>query len=168
MGVLVFVAFIVNVTGSLLNEIREVVGSRSEIYVVYPALIDTVGSVGSIVGSTATTKLFLGVLKSSFSSIKQHLTEIGGAWIASMMMFTLYSVLPFTQRITTLNLLEFVAQLLMTNILAVSMMVIIAYAVAIFTYRRGWDPDNFVIPIESSLADSITTVSFLAALSAIG
>ncbi len=167
--VLVLVAFIVNVTGSLLNEIREVVGNRSEIYVVYPALIDTVGSVGSIVGSTATTKLFLGVLKSSFSSIKQHLTEIGGAWIASMMMFTLYSVLPFTQRITTLNhLLEFVAQLLMTNILAVSMMVIIAYAVAIFTYRRGWDPDNFVIPIESSLADSITTVSFLAALSAIG
>lgn len=167
--VLLLVAFIVNVTGSLLNEIREVVGNRSEIYVAYPALIDTVGSVGSIVGSTATTKLFLGVLKSSFSSIRQHLTEIGGAWIASMIMFIFYSVLPFIQRIPTLtHLLGFTAQLLMTNILAVSMMVIIAYAVAIFTYRRGLDPDNFVIPIESSLADSITTVSLLAALNAIG
>ena len=168
-GVLVFVAFIVNVTGSLLNEIREVVGSRSEIYVVYPALIDTVGSVGSIVGSTATTKLFLGVLKSSFSSIKQHLTEIGGAWMASMIMFTLYSAISsFTSGTAAFHLLRFTAQLLATNILAVSVMVVVAYAVAIFTYRRGLDPDNFVIPIESSLADSITTVSFFAALSAIG
>ncbi|MDH5374386.1 MAG: magnesium transporter [Candidatus Bathyarchaeota archaeon] len=166
---LVLVAFIVNVTGSFLNSISGVIGRRPEVYVVYPALIDTVGDVGSIVGSTATTKLFLGVTSPSFSSIKQHSTRIGGAWGASMMMFTLYSVLPFTQRITTLNNLPgFVAQLLMTNILAVSAMVVIAYAVAIFTYRRGWDPDNFVIPIESSLADSITTVSFLAALSAIG
>ncbi len=165
--VLVLVAFIVNVTGSLLNEIREVVGNRSEIYVVYPALIDTVGSVGSIVGSTATTKLFLGVLKASFSSIKQHLTEIGGAWIASMMMFALYSAISsFTGGTAAFNLLRFTAQLVTTNILAVSMMVIIAYAVAILTYRRSLDPDNFVIPIESSLADSITTVSLLAALSA--
>lgn len=167
--VLVLVAFIVNVTGSLLNEIREVVGNRSEIYVVYPALIDTVGSVGSIVGSTATTKLFLGVLKSSFSSIRQHLTEIGAAWIASMIMFTLYSVIPsFTGGTAAFNLPRFTVQLVTTNILAVSVMVIIAYAVAIFTYRRGWDPDNFVIPIESSLADSITTVSLLAVLTAIG
>ncbi len=166
--VLVLVAFIVNVTGSLLNEIREAVGNRPEIFVVYPALIDTVGSVGSIVGSTATTKLFLGVLKSSFSSIKQHLAEIGGTWIASVIMFAIYSVIPsFTSKVAMSNPLTFTAQLVTTNILAVSMMIIIAFAVAIFTYRRGLDPDNFVIPIESSLADSITTVSFLATLSVI-
>lgn len=166
--VLVLVAFIVNVTGSLLNEIRDVAGNRPEIFVVYPALIDTVGSVGSIVGSTATTKLFLGILKSSFSSIKQHLTEIGGTWIASLIMFAIYSAIPsFTSEVAMSNPLKFTAQLLTTNILAVSMMIVIAFAVAIFTYRKGLDPDNFVIPIESSLADSITTISFLATLSVI-
>jgi len=166
--VLIIVSFIVNVTGSFLNKIREVVGNKPEMYVVYPALIDTVGDVGSIVGSTATTKLFLGVLKSSFSSIKKHSTEIGGAWIASIIMFVLYSAISsLTTGIAALSLLRFMAQLVTTNILAVSVMIIIAYAVAIFTYRRGLDPDNFVIPIESSLADSITTVSLLAALSAI-
>ncbi len=166
---LVLAAFIVNVTGSFLNKIREVVGSRPEVYVVYPALIDTVGDVGSITGSTATTKLFLGVMKSSFSSIRQHLTQIGGAWIASMLMFFLYSILPFAHGEVALgHMLKFSAQLLTTNILAVSAMVFIAFTVAILTYRRGLDPDNFVIPIESSLADSLTTVSLLAALSAIG
>ncbi|MBE0512755.1 magnesium transporter [Candidatus Bathyarchaeota archaeon] len=166
---LVFVTFIVNVTGSFLVKVSEVIGNRPEIYVVYPALIDTVGDVGSIVGSTATTNLALGTVKPSFSSIKQHLTVLGGGWMASMTMFTLYFITAsFMRRITTLDgLLKFAAQLLTTNILAVSAMVIIAYAVAIFTYRRGWDPDNFVIPIESSLADSITTISLLIALTVI-
>jgi cation transporter-like permease len=58
----------------------------------------------------------------------------------------------------------FVGQLLTTNILAVSLMIFIAFAVAIFTLRRGWNPDNFVIPIESSLADTITTAAVLVAL----
>jgi mgtE-like transporter len=167
--VLILVAFIVNVTGSLLNEIRKVVGSRPGIFVAYPALINTVGAVGSIVGSTATTKLFLGMLKSSFSSIKQHLTEIGGAWIASMVMFMLYSVfVSFAGGTATFNVLSFMAQFIITNVLAVSAIVVISYTVAILTYRRGWDSDNFVIPIESSLADSITTISLLIALNSIG
>jgi len=163
---LVIVTFVVNVTGSILVKVSEAIGNRPEIYVVYPAMIDTVGDVGSIVGSTATTNLALGVVKPSFSSIKQHITVLGGGWMASTIMFTLYFITAsFMRRITTLNgLSKFAAQLLTTNILAVSAMVVIAYAVAIFTYRRGWDPDNFVIPIESSLADSITTLSLLIAL----
>jgi len=169
---LLLVAFIVNVTGSTLSRIHEyiqAIGGKPEVYVVYPALIDTLGGVGSIVGSTATTKLALGLISSSFSSIRKHLTEIGGAWMASLVMFTIYSMISFlTRRITALDdLMRFMAQLLVTNILAVSSIVIISYAVAIFTYRRGWDPDNFVIPIESSLADGITTISLLIALTMI-
>jgi len=166
---LIFVTFIVNVTGSFLDKISARMRNGTEIYVVYPALITTIGGVGSIIGSTATTKLALGVIKPSFSSIRQHLNEIGGSWIASIAMFTLYSITSsFTSETTTLsNSLKFATQLLTTNILAVSAMVIIAYAVAISTYRRGLDPDNFVIPIESSLADSITTLSLLIALTVI-
>ena len=172
---LVLVAFIVNVTGLFLGRIeeklaeRQIVGSKQAIYRVYPALIDTVGDVGSIVGSTATTKLALGLIGSSFSSIKRHLPEIGGAWAASLIMFTSYSVISsFAGGIFTAGaFMKFTVQLLATNILAVSFMVLISYAVAIFTYKRGWDPDNFVIPIESSLADGITTVSLLAMLTLI-
>lgn len=162
---LVSVAFIVNVTGLFLGRISY----SPAVYLVYPALIDTIGSVGSIVGSTATTKLALGLVDSSFSSIKRHLAEIGGAWAASLMLFTLYSgISSFAGGIFTVGaFVRFTAQLLATNILAVSFMVLIAYAVAIFTYKRGWDPDNFVIPIESSLADGITTVSLLAMLTLI-
>jgi len=163
---LVFVAFIVNVTGTVLKNISEIVGRKKEIYTVYPALIDTVGDVGSVVGSTATTKLALGLLKPSFHAIRNHVARISATWVASMIMFIVYSVLSLlTQGMFTLHaFLGFTALLLTVNVIAVSAIVLISYAVAILTFKRGLDPDNFVIPIESSLADSITSIALLVAL----
>ncbi len=165
---LVFVTIIVNITGSLLNRIGGITNGQ-KIYSVYPAIIATIGGVGSIIGSTATTKLALGLIKPFFSSIKQHLNEIAGAWLASVVMFIIYGIVSsvMSGAETLGEMMMFTGQLLTTNILAVSLMVIIAYAVAIFTLRRGWNPDNFVIPIESSLADTITTAAVLVALALI-
>ena len=166
---LAFVTLIVNVTGSFLTKISGATGNGTKIYAVYPAIITTVGGVGSIIGSTVTTKLALGLAKPSFSSIKQHINEIGGAWLASIVIFLFYSVISsLTSGVKTFGgIMSFASQLLTTNILAVSIMIIIAYTVAIFTFRRGWDPDNFVIPIESSLADTVTTAAVLVALALI-
>jgi mgtE-like transporter len=165
---LVFVTIIVNITGSLLNRISGITSGRN-IYAVYPAIIATIGGVGSIIGSTATTKLALGLIKPSFSSIKEHINEIGGAWLASIVMFVVYVILSsVTIGATALGgLLIFTGQLLITNIFAVAIMLFVAYAVAIYTFRRGWNPDNFVIPIESSLADTVTTAAVLVALALI-
>lgn len=167
---LVLVSFIVNVTGSILGKISDFVEEKREIYTAYPALIDTIGDVGAIVGSTATTKLALGTLKSSFSAIRNHATEIFSAWAASLILFTIYAVLSLLiQGILTLNtFLRFTALLLTTNLMAASVIVIVAYMIAILTFQRGLDPDNFVIPIESSLADGITTISLLIVLSLVG
>lgn len=161
---LLFVTIIVNVTGSLLNRI-----SGTRIVSVYPAMIATIGGVGSIIGSTATTKLALGLIKPSFSSLKEHINEISGAWIASILMFFVYALLSlFISGASTLGeLLVFTGQLLTTNVVAVAVMLFVAYAVAISTFRRGLNPDNFVIPVESSLADTVTTAAALLALALI-
>ena len=121
------------------------------------------------IGSIATTKLALGLIKPSFSSIKQHINEMSGAWLASIIMFVIYAMLSsFVSGTATLgDLAIFIAQLLTTNVFAVSIMVVIAYAVAIFTFRRGWNPDNFVIPIESSIADTMTTAAVIIAIALI-
>lgn len=167
---MMLVAFIVNVTGSILGRISELVGARREVYTAYPALIDTVGDVGAVVGSTATTKLALGTLKSSFSAIRSHTTEIFGAWAASLTMFSVYSVLSLLiQGILSLDsLLRFTAVLFAANLMGASSIIVISFVVALLTFKRGLDPDNFVIPIESSLADGITTISLLIALGLMG
>jgi len=167
---LVFVAFIVNITGSVLGKISENIGARREVYTVYPALIDTIGDVGAVVGSTATTKLALGTLKPVVSAVRNHIDEIAGAWAASFIMFAVFSVLSLTIQGMLLpgTFLRFTVLLLMTNVLAASVIIAFSWVTSVITYHRGLDPDNFVIPLESSLADSMTTTSLLVALAIIG
>jgi mgtE-like transporter len=164
------VAFIVNITGTALNKVSILVENRREIYTVYPALIDTVGDVGSVVGSTATTKLALGLLKPSFSAMRTHAVQIFGAWGASVIIFTLFSILSLliNGMLSFHMFLVFTSILLIANVIAVTLIVFISYAVSILTFVKGLDPDNFVIPIESSLADSITTIALLVALFLVG
>ncbi|RLI37662.1 hypothetical protein DRO55_00865 [Candidatus Bathyarchaeota archaeon] len=163
---LLSVTVITSVTGLFLSGIREAVGSRPEVYLVYPALIDTVGDTGSIIGSTATTKLFTGMIESSLSSIKEHTTEILNAWAASIVMFILYSMTAATvcNVLNSVNPLRLLAQITATNLLSVSVMVFIVFSIAISTFKRALNPDNFVIPIESSLADAVTTISLYIAV----
>jgi len=164
---IIFVSFIINVAGSTLGKIAETIGEeKREIYTVYPALIDTIGDVGAVVGSTATTKLALGTLKSSFSSIKEHSTEIFGSWTASLIMYCIYAVLALIIHgiFNPSNFISFTTLLLIANMMAALCIIIVSYAVAILTYQKGLDPDNFEIPIESSMADTITSISLFVAL----
>lgn len=163
---ILFVAFIVNVTGTILKSISEIVERRKEIYTVYPALIDMVGDVGSVVGSTATTKLALGLLRPSLSAMRNHAMQILSAWTTSMIMFVVLAALSlFMNRIFALqDFLSLTSVLVITNLIAVSVIILASFAVAILTFQRGLDPDNFVIPIESSFADSMTSVALLVSL----
>ena len=167
---LTFVAITVNITGTVLNRISATITGKSEVYIVYPALMANIGDVGAVVGSTATTKLAIGLLGASFSDMKNHLKEICCTWSASIIMFILFSFLSlsihgtFTQQL----FLRFTLMLLITNVIAATAIVLISYAVAILTFQKGLDPDNFVIPIESALADSITSIALLTALFLVG
>ena len=160
---LVFVTIIVNITGTALNRIMEVIGRKPEILMIYPALIDTVGDVGSIIGSTATTKMALGVMATEYKAIFSHWVEIGSAWAASIIMFFLYalssSVVYGVWRFPVL-LVEAVT----TNLLVIPLIIGISFFTAIVTRRRGLDPDNFLIPIETSISDGLTTIGLLIAI----
>jgi mgtE-like transporter len=167
---MLFVSVIVNVTGTVLKNISAIVENRKEIYTVYPALIDMVGDVGSVVGSTATTKLALGLLRPSLSSIRHHARTILSAWAASIVMFFVLAFLsPLVNGLLSLSVFSnLIAILLVANVIAVSAIILLSYGVSILTFQKGLDPDNFVIPIESSFADSLMSIALLAALVLVG
>ena len=50
-----------------------------------------------------------------------------------------------------------------THMIIVPVIIIISFATAIITRKRGLDPDNFVIPIETSISDGLTTIGLLIA-----
>ena len=169
LAALMFVALIVNVTGTLFRGISNFAKDRKEIYTIYPALIGMVSDVGSVVGSTATTKLALGLLKPSFSSMRNHAKNIFSAWTASIIMFVVLGLSSLSLHGVSLPFFSsFISVLLVANVIAVPAIVLISYGVSILTFQKGLDPGNFVIPIESSFAASVTSVALLAALLLVG
>lgn len=156
-GTLVIVTVIVTLTGYMLGRISDKIGDTPEIYAIYPAMIDTVGDVGSIIGSTATTKLSLGFFKEGFSSIRGHMNEISYAWIGSFALFTVYALISASMYGFG-SLRSLLAVSWLTNLMVIPLIAIISLGIGIITFKKGLDPDNFVIPFETSLADGLTTV----------
>ena len=163
---MLLVSLLVNVTGTLLFGISKFISERIEIYTVYTALIGMIGNVGSVVGSTATTKLALGLLAPSFSSMRNHAKSIFSAWGASIIMFIILAVLSLSihSLFSFSSVYSLFSVVLIANIIAVAAIIILTYAISILTFKKGLDPDNFVIPVESSLADSVTSLALFMAL----
>jgi mgtE-like transporter len=163
---LMIVAVIVNVTGTFLHGIGRFANSRIEFFTIYPGLIGLVSDVGSVIGSTATTRLALGILKPTFSSLVQHAKIILAAWLASLFMFIVLAILGllFHGKLTMSTLYSVVVTLVLANIVAVVLIVLFSFAISVLTFQKGLDPGNFVIPIESALASSITSFALYVAL----
>jgi mgtE-like transporter len=163
---MLLVTFMVNITGTILKGISNLAGGRREIYTIYPAIIDMMGDVGLIVGTTATTKLALGMLAPTFSSIKNHAKNIFSAWITSLLLFAVVGVLSLAINgiFSLQTLYNILVILLICNLISFAIIIALTYAISILTFKRGLDPDNFVIPVGVSLADAITTVALFIAL----
>jgi len=162
-----FVAISISgLTGILLANIAEGIGLWPGLCMIYPALMSTMGDVGSMVGSTATTKLFRGELKPGPRALFEHGKEISAAWSASALIFMAYALLsaPYLPPKGP-GLFSLTITLMTTNFLAFWAIVLLSLSSGIATYKFGLNPDNFVIPIESSAADAITTLALLASLS---
>ncbi|HDD64216.1 MAG: hypothetical protein DRJ32_04480 [Thermoprotei archaeon] len=156
---LTLVSAIVNLTGYILIKISEYIGRRAEVYIIYPAIIDTVGDVGSIVGSKTTTKLALGTIDPSLKALRDNMPEIVGSWLSSILMFMLYALTSGALTLSLDKMYSMVTVLLATNILSISAIIMLAHLIAIVAYEKGLNPDNFVNPIESTLADIIASLS---------
>jgi mgtE-like transporter len=171
---LMLVAVIASVTGTILQEIN--VGATlwtgsgalypASLFAVYPALIELVGDAALVIGSTATTRLVLGLLEPHFSAMKNHAMQILGAWAASAVAFIPLSAasLFLTGTFGLPAFYVLTSALLATNAFALVAMTLISYAFAILTFKKGLDPDHLVIPIESALAGTITSTALLTAL----
>jgi mgtE-like transporter len=125
-----------------------------------------VDDVGAVVGSTATTKLALGLLTPTFSSLKNHAKNVFTAWLSSFLVFTLLALisLAINQVYALPNVVNFLLIIWISNIISVIAIVLLSFGVSILTFKRGLDPDNFVIPVETSLAALVTTIALLIAL----
>jgi len=159
-----FVSLIVAVTGNFLVRVEGVVRGMPEIYVIYPALLTMVGDFGSIVGSIATTKLAIGTSRPDMRLLADIAPEALGAWTAWFAAIQAFGAVTAVVSGSGSSVEWLAGVLALGGALSTATMLAVSLGVAVLTFRMGLDPDNFVNPIESSLADAVTTGSLLLAL----
>jgi len=153
---MLFLLFFENVAGSALHSISGKIEKFASLMALYPVLIDSLGDIGSITGSRLTTLLAVGHAK----NWRELLKACGGDLLivsATAMLF--YSLLGFTASSINTSLLL----ILIGCAIAVALIIPISIFTAVVTHRYKLNPDNFVNPIVSSMADGLMTLSLLLA-----
>jgi len=146
-------------SGSVLTRFRVKIESFPGLIAIYPAMMSTLGGVGSIIGSITTTKLAIG-LGGSKGRIRLFIRDAAAVEISALIIFftlgilgSLFSGLSIGGYVLTLVKLS-----LFTNIVGFLGISLLSFIIAEGTFKRGWDPDNFVIPMVTSSADLMTTL----------
>ncbi|MBS3794449.1 MAG: magnesium transporter, partial [Candidatus Thorarchaeota archaeon] len=62
------------------------------------------------------------------------------------------------------SFLSFFSKLLLANLISVAFIVFFVSGLAILTHQKGLDPDNYIIPLVSTLADAVTSLALLFAI----
>ncbi|ACB07627.1 magnesium transporter [Candidatus Korarchaeum cryptofilum] len=155
------VTLISSISGFSLSSARKRIEETPGILTIYPAIIDTLGDCGAIFGSTSTTKLFTGLMEPSLSEISSRINELAQIWIAGLIYYFLYAIIGFS---VGGSLRSFAIPLLVYSILF-PLISLFTFSLAIVAFRKGLNPDNFIIPLETTMTDTITTVMLSAILS---
>ncbi len=146
-------------TGIVLSELLKA-GGIAKIAVLYPVMLSVLGSSTSIVGSMLTTRVSTGEFDFSISSLKKFSQNILGLQAASVAFHGVLSIIA-SILVKDFSFLEFFALSYLSHILGFTMMIPVVFITAYVTYRKGLDPDNFINPIQSSIADLVETISIL-------
>ena len=152
---IVVVTLIATVSGYSLSHIKSRLEASPEILIVYPALIDTLGDSVAIFGSISTTKLFIGTLESKLSHLTTQVRDLAQLWLSSTIYYIVYGFIAYLPR---KNIISFLLPLASFNLIF-PVMITIAFIIAILTFKKGLDPDNFVIPFETALTDALMTLT---------
>lgn len=148
---------IVTVTGYIMQSLEVHIRARPYIYFIYPALLTTIGDVGSIIGSSSTTGLNIS------GDIFHNYRPLIYILLLSVMiplLFILYTILGYVLTIgfRDINIFEYVG-IGLAGLFSTLIIGLFSLLVAYMTFRWSLDPDHFVIPIESTSADLLTTFS---------
>jgi mgtE-like transporter len=171
-GIIVFLSSILaSFGGFFLSGLRGEIEKRPSILTLYPALIDTLGDIGSIIGTMETTKLALGYSSYLFRTIRETFSDLLSVETAAAAIHLLFGVVSFLLGAATglsPDLMLLVKVALTSNLLSFPFIYFLSIISATQTFKYGLDPDNFVIPLVTSVSDLGATLALIAAVKVMG
>lgn len=158
-GILLFSSVISLVGGLALESVRDSLISIVPLIIILPVLNDMIGDYGIVISSRFTTLLYTGKVKGKWYknlSLKQLFYQIGTISIVTALISSIISLIVSNYRGFSLNF-EIIYKTLIISIVDVILLVSILFIISIYCgyyyYKKNEDPNNFLIPISTAIAD---------------
>lgn len=164
--VVILSTLLASFNGVVLSRLREGIATHPGILILYPSLIDTLGDIGSIIGSLTTTSLALGYIRSLRGLLDEGLRRTLRVEAVAAPLHLLFALITyFLLGMPNVDVLRFLISVsLLTNLLSFLSISLLSLLLAHITHRRGLNPDNVVIPAITSASDTTATLTLLLAL----
>ncbi len=160
---LMILAFVGMFSGLILTTGQELLFRSPALFILVPAVVGLGGNLGAIIGSRVSTALHLGIIEPSLSNIALR-NNIISSLIAGGVMFIILGiiagVLASLLALKGPSMIEIFLISSISGVFLVLFVVLISVAAAFFSYRRGLDPDDVVIPVVTSFSD-LAGIAFL-------
>ncbi len=148
------------ISGSVLSSNKEILSAIPILLLIIPALNSLIGDMSTVLVSRLTTHLYIGTLSPKIQISDRLKEDFYGLLITTLL--SLVSLLFLGYLVGIISGIRIVNPLLMIFIMSItvlllfSIMFIALFLGAIFLFKRGRDPNNFLIPFVTSLADFLT------------
>ena len=151
-----------SINGFFLSSMGARLQNNPGLVVLYPALTNALGNIGSIIGSTKTTSLALGYaqsLREELRSVVSSILQVEAVAFGIHVIFGVVAYLIVSPASPGVSLMFLVSVAVTTNISTFLIIGIFALMIAYFSFQRGLNPDNIVIPAITTTSDSVVTLA---------
>jgi len=148
------------ISGTLLSSNEALLYTVPILLLVLPALNSLIGDISTVLVSRLTTHLYIGSLQPKVQNSERLKEDFYGLLITLLLSLGALIFLGYLSSV--FSGIEIVNPLLITLIvcttvlLIFAMMFLLSFVSAIALFKRGMDPNNFLIPLITSLIDFLT------------
>ena len=159
--VLLLCSFLGGAAGSILNSALETLLTNASLLTLLPLFSGESGSLISILGARLSSGLHSGLVEPFNKPKGEAVHNFVICFILAIIVFPLIGLLAegssFALGVVGVGFDKIVEISTMSGLILVAIMVILVYYVSITSYNHNLDPDNIVIPISTSITDSISS-----------
>ncbi len=151
-----------SVNGVMLSRMSGTLERIPGLMVMYPALTNALGNIGSIIGSQTTTSMALGYARSFMEELRgagRNIVQVEVPAAFMHVVFALAAWLITGPGAPGVSLVTLLVVAISSNLLSFGAVSVFALYSAHLAFERGLNPDNVVIPAITTVSDTTATLA---------
>lgn len=147
-------------TGSVLSLNEQIFYAFPVILLILPSLNSLIGNISTVLTSRLTSHLYIGVISPKVEKSNRLKEDFIGLLVTLLLSLVALIIIGYSMAMITgieiINPLFIVLIILLTTLILFFSLFTFLFISAIFLFKRGKDPNNFLIPFTTSLVDFLT------------